>query len=345
MALSTRGKTIAGILAVVVLAGAAFVGYRLLTKDPGEPLIKNPFTDEPVACALTGQEAPRERLAGRRALAVKIENSPDARPQAGLAEADIVFEQEAEGGITRFIAIYQCRDAARLGPIRSARPVDPTVIQQFGDPLFVHAGSVQAVVNAIDRAGLEDINCNLNPEPCPRDPARTAPHDVFTSTRELLLAGGPGDPPEAFFTYDEELERQGTRRGREIHLGFSSAADVVWRYQRSQDRYLRFHGDTPHTLEDGEQVATTNVVVQLVDRETTQVVDSAGNPVPNFDVVGRGQAIVFRNGRAIAGTWERSSSREGTTFMTRAGEVIALAPGTTWVELYPTDAPAPPEFS
>ncbi|MGH2724995.1 MAG: DUF3048 domain-containing protein [Actinomycetota bacterium] len=345
MALSTRAKTMAGILAVVVLAGAAFVGYRLLTKAPDEPLIQNPFTAEPVVCPLTGEETEREKPAARRALAVKIENISEARPQAGLAEADVVYEQEAEGGITRFIAVYQCSDAPRLGPVRSARPVDAPVIQQLGDPLFVHAGSVQAVVNAIARAGLEDINCNQNPEPCPRDPARSAPHDVFTSTRTLYRAGGGGDPPEPLFTYDEDLERRGSRRGRELHLDFSPAADVLWRYERAGNRYLRFHGETPHTVESGDQVAATNVVVQLVDRTSTRITDAAGNTVPNYDVIGRGEAIVFRNGRAIVGTWHRGSPDEITTFLNRRGEEIALAPGTTWVELFPTDAPAPPEFS
>jgi hypothetical protein len=345
VALSTPAKTTAGILAAVLLGAAAFVGYRLLTKDPNEPLLEIPFVSDPVTCPLTGEETEREKVAARRALAVKIENIAEARPQAGLAEADVVYEQEAEGGITRFIVVYQCGDARRLGPVRSARPVDPSVIQQLGDPLFVHAGSVQAVVNAIDRAGLEDINCNLNPQPCPRDPAHTAPHDVFTSTRTLFQAGAGGEAPQPLFTYDAELDRRGTRQGRELHLDFSPATDVVWRYQRSGDRYLRFHAETPHTLEDGDQVGATNVVVQLVDRTSTRITDAAGNPVPNYDVIGKGRAIVFRDGRAIVGTWSRPSPEEVTTFLTRQGEEIPLAPGNTWVELFPTDAPAEPEFS
>ena len=345
--MSTRGRTLLSILVVVVLAAGAFVGWRILTREPGESIAQalNPLDTGPPICPLTGQEASSEGLAGRRALAVKIENSPESRPQAGLAEADIVFEQEAEGGITRFIAVYQCHSTSRLGPIRSARPVDPLVLQQFGQVLFVHAGSVQAVINAIERAGIEDINCNFREEVCPRDPSRTAPHDVFTSTRELYAAGGERTgAPDMPFAYEEELDRAGSRRGREIHLEFSSFADVFWSYDPREDVYLRSHDTTAHTLEDGSQIAARNVVVLRVRRLETSIVDAAGTPVPSFKVSGGGDAYVFRDGRVIQGQWRRANPQEPFSLVTRQGEEIPLAPGTTWVELFPTDAAAPLDF-
>ncbi|HEX2031550.1 MAG TPA: DUF3048 domain-containing protein [Actinomycetota bacterium] len=348
MALSTRGRTLVSVLVVVVLAAGAFVGWSMFTRQPGETLTQavNPFDDSPPVCALTGQEARGEGLAGRRALAVKIENSPESRPQAGLDQADIVFEQEAEGGISRFIAVYQCQNANRLGPIRSARPVDPLILQQFGRVLFVHAGSVQAVINAIERAGIQDINCNFREDVCPRDPTRTAPHDVFTSTKDLYAAGGrKTDAPEPLFTFEEDLDRAGTKRGREIHLEFSPVANVFWSYDPSEDVYLRSHDTTPHALEDGTQVSARNVVVMLVRRVDTNIVDAAGTPVPSFKVSGQGRAYVFRDGRVIQGQWRRPNPEETLTLVTRQGDEIPLAPGTTWVELFPTDAPAPLEFS
>jgi hypothetical protein len=110
------------------------------------------------------------------------------------------------------------------------------------------------------------------------------------------------------------------------------------------DAYLRFHGDDAHRLEDATQVAATNVVVMLVDRESTNIVDVAGNPAPTFDVVGSGDLFVFRNGSVIEGTWKRDSEEDVTRLLDRQGEEIALAPGQTWVELFPSDAPTPPEF-
>jgi hypothetical protein len=345
VALGSRGKTVIGILSVLVLLGGAFVGYRLLTREEGEPIIDIPLVnDEPEPCPLTGLEADDESVLERRVLAVKIENSPEARPQMGLAEADVIYEQEAEGGISRFIALYHCRDADRVGPIRSARPVDPDVLSQYGDPLFVHAGSVDAVINDVEDAGIEMINCNFEEETCPRDESREAPHDVFTSTDALRDFGGEnGEPPADVFAFDEEVPED-ARRGRTLNLNFSPVANVFWKYRNNQDLYLRFHDETLHRLEDRTPVTAANVVVMLVDRETTRIQDSAGNPVPNFDVFGTGDLLVFRNGRVIEGEWRRESPDDVTELLDRRGEEIALAPGQTWVELFPTDAPARPSF-
>jgi Protein of unknown function (DUF3048) N-terminal domain/Protein of unknown function (DUF3048) C-terminal domain len=344
--LTSRGRTAIGIVTVLVLVVVGFVGFRMFTRAEGEPLLPDiPLVGgQPEPCPLTGLEADDEELVDRRVLAVKIENAPDARPQIGLAEADVVYEQEAEGGITRFNVLYHCQDAERIGPIRSARPVDPAILGQYGDPLFVHAGSVDAVLEAIDEAGIEQINCNFEEATCPRDESREAPHDVFTSTDALRdFSDEVGQAPEAVFTFSED-EPENARRGREVNLNFSQYANVTWRYRNNQDAYLRFHDDSVHSLEDGEPVTATNVVVMLVDREDTRITDSAGNPVPNFDVVGRGDLLVFRNGRVIQGKWERESEEDATRLVGRDDEEIALAPGQTWVELFPTDAPAPPEF-
>ncbi len=299
--------------------------------------------DAPPVCPLTGVEAEDESLLERRVLAVKIENSPEARPQIGLVEADIVYEQEAEGGITRFNVLYHCEDSERIGPIRSARPVDPAILQQYGDPLFVHAGSVDAVIEDVEAAGIEDINCNFEVDVCPRDPNHTAPHDVFTSTDALRDAGKtPGSAPEAVFTYDEEVPKG--KRGREVNLNFSPVANVFWRYRANQGQYLRFHDDTAHDLEDGSQVAADNVVVMVVERFDTRITDAAGNAVPNFEIVGSGDLYVFRNGKVIQGRWDRDEDSDKTQLLDRKGEEIFLAPGQTWVELFPDDPASPVEF-
>jgi hypothetical protein len=344
--LTSRTKTGIGIGSAVVLLAVAFVGWRLLTREPGEALLPNiPLVnDEPEPCPLTGLDADDEALLDRRVLAVKIENSPEARPQIGLAEADIVYEQEAEGGITRFNVLYHCRDADRIGPIRSARPVDPAILQQYGEVLFVHAGSAGATVRALDRSSIEQINCNFEEETCPRDEDREAPHDVFASTDALRdFSGKDGTAPGEVFTFSEE-PTEDARRGREVNLNFSPVADVSWRYRNNHDLYLRFHDDDLHELEDGSPVTAANVVVLLVDREATAQTDVAGNPVPTFDVVGRGDLLVFRNGRVIEGSWEREGEKDPIELLDRRGEPIPLVPGQTWIELFPTDAPQPPEF-
>lgn len=299
---------------------------------------------EPAVCPLTGLEVPDESVLERRVLSVKIENAPEARPQIGLAEADVIYEQEAEGGITRFNVLYHCNDAERIGPIRSARPVDPAILSQYGDPLFVHAGSVDAVIRDVEAAGIEDINCNFKVDVCPRDPNFEAPHDIFTSSDALRKAGQEtGASPEQVFTFDPETPAGG-RRGREVNVNFSGVANVIWRYRANLGKYLRFHDETPHDEEDGEQVQADNVVVMLVERLETRISDAAGNPVPNFELVGSGDVLVFRGGRLFQGQWQRESGEDVTRLLDRQGNEIPLAPGNTWVELFPTDAPQAPVF-
>jgi Protein of unknown function (DUF3048) N-terminal domain/Protein of unknown function (DUF3048) C-terminal domain len=347
VALSTRGKTLVGVLSVIVLAGAAFVGFRLLTKEEGEPIIPGvPILGEEPTCPLTGEEAPSESVLGRPALAIKVENIDEARPQSGLLEADIIWEEEAEGGITRFIAVYHCQDATRVGPVRSARPVDPPILMLFRTPLFGYAGGVAKVEQEIAEAGVIDLNYIDAAEAYTRDPNRSAPHDLYTTTQALRReAGGRGRAPEALFTYEDDApERKGTRPGREIVADWSIATDVVWRYRSSDGLYRRFHGEEAHVLEGGDQMAVDNVVAMMVEREETRIVDPAGNPVPNFEVVGEGDVVVFRDGRAIRGSWERPEEEEPLRFVDRQGDDIALKPGTTWIMLYPTDAEAPLEF-
>jgi hypothetical protein len=337
MALSTRGKTMIGVAVVVVLLAAAALGYFLLTG--GGPLAGitggNP---RPKICPLTGLEARGKGAPDRRALAVKVENISVSRPQIGLRAADIVYEQPVEGGITRFIVMFHCRDAARVGPVRSVRESDPLILVQFGSPLFGYSGGIPQVKQATRAAGIIDVGIDEAPDAYELDPNREAPHNLFTSTRALYGAGRGGpELPEPVFTFEEDPPTQGTRRAREIHVNFSPDSDVFWRYRRGQQRYLRFHGDEAHTLEDGSQVFATNVIVQVVVLRPTGRIDPAGNPVPEPVVTGSGRAFVFRNGRIIQGRWIRESRDEPTRFEDRQGNEIALAPGTTWVELFPKE--------
>lgn len=338
MALTTRGKTMIGVALVVVLLAAAALGYFLLTGSGPLAGITGGI-GRPKICPLTGLEPGEGRVVPeRRALAVKIENISVSRPQIGLQAADIVYEQPVEGGITRFVVVFQCRDAARLGPVRSARIVDRDILLQFGSPLFGYSGGIAQVKSAIREAGVRDVNIDEAPDAYELDPSRVAPHNLYTSTRALYRAGGGGrEVPEPVFTFDEDLPSEGARRAREVHVDFSPESDVFWRYRRGQNRYLRFHGEEPHTLEDGKHVSATNVVVQVVMVRLTGLRDPAGNPVPEVNVIGGGPAFVFRNGKVIQGRWVRESKGAITRFEDRQGNEIALAPGTTWVELFPRE--------
>jgi len=289
----------------------------------------------PPTCPLTGKAPPHGVVPGRPVVAVKVENLPEARPQAGLQDADIVYEEPVEGGITRFIVLYQCRDAGRVGPVRSGRTTDPGILVQYGHPILGYAGGAGPVVRAIDEAGLIDENFLVAEGAYTRDPNRAAPHNLYTGTKKLYAAGrSKAGAPDPVFTYDPDLPER-SRRVRTVHLGFSSYSDVYWRWNPGKHRWLRFHGEVPHTLESGVQVSAANVVVQVVEVVPGAIVDAAGNPSPEVGLTGGGKAYVFRDGRMIVGHWERDRLSEVTRFVTRSGEDIALSPGPTWVELLP----------
>jgi hypothetical protein len=341
LSLTRRGKVAAAAATVAILAVAA-VGYFAVFPSRAPAFVQGAMSrvglaepPPPPSCPLTGQPAPHGRVPDRPALAIKVENLPEARPQAGLDRADVVYEEPVEGGITRFIVVYQCHDAGRVGPVRSGRTTDPKVLVQFGRPVMGYAGGQAPVVRAIDRAGMIDMNYNIAISAYIRDDSRAAPHNLYTSTRALWKAAKAKEgAPAPVFAYDPELAGP-SRKARTVHLPFSSYSDVFWKWSRTQAAWLRSHGTVPHLLEDGSQVQAANVVVMQVQVRSGPIVDAAGNHSPEVELTGSGKAYVFRDGRMIVGRWERPTLKDVTTFVTKAGAEIALAPGITWVELLP----------
>ena len=343
MAMTRRGRVIVSVTGALAMTGVG-VGALALTGHAPAP-IQQAFNhatgraEPPPVCPLTGEDAPGGAIPHRPVLAVKVENLSEARPQAGLDRADIVYEEPVEGGITRFIALFQCEEAELVGPIRSGRTTDPQILVQYGKPPLAYSGGANSVRKAIDRAGLTDISETEAPGAYTRDPARVAPHDLFSTTAALRkAAASTSGAPKAVFTYSKDLALK-SRRVATLHLPFSSYADVVWTWNRRKGVWLRAHGSEPHLVTDGSQVEATNIVVQMVDVVPGEIIDPAGNPSPEVDVLGSGKAYVLRDGRLIPGRWERRAESDVTTFVTKSGEAIPLAPGSTWVELFPSTIP------
>ena len=343
--MTLRAKRLLAVALTLLAVGGAVAGYFILTgKDipllPGNQA-SDEEPDEPVTCPLTGELAKNQANVDLTPLAVKVENSEVSRPQAGLNSADVVYEQPVEGGITRFMAIYHCRHAKRVGPVRSARLVDPSLLRQLGSPLFAYAGGVQQVINQVNRAGIIDVNFIIAEPAYKKDPNRSAPHNLFISTKEMFEYGEEGSgTPSPLFTYDPAAPApEIAKRARRIMLDFSPFADVVWRWNAKRSRWNRFHEEERHQLEGGRGVHATNVIVQVVEVRDSGIVDAAGNPSPDVVAVGQGKAYVFRNGQVIEGTWSRGSRSELTRFLDASGNEIPLHPGTTWVELFPDDRP------
>jgi len=295
-------------------------------------------TPPPLVHPLTGEGFPAPQAwQSRQALAIKVENSPASRPQSGLGEADVVFEELTEGGVTRFIAIFHSTDAETVGPVRSARRMDPQIVAPIG-VLFAYSGAVPGVVALVrNTGGVTDVGYDRATSAYYRSPGRRAPHNLYTSTA-ALWKGREGSPPEPLFSFldlgaDPSV---GGRDAASFSFAFAGNSDTVrYAYDADTGTYLRSHGGTPHTTSGGDQVAVTNVIVQSVGVSSGSTVDAAGQATPDTQVVGDGKAVLFRGGRAIEGRWTRSSVGAKTSFVDVDGEPMQLARGSTWIELVP----------
>jgi hypothetical protein len=265
-----------------------------------------------------------------------------ARPQYGLSTADMVVEEPVEGGITRFIVIYQCQNAPRIEPMRSGRMIDPQILEQFGPhPLLAFAGGINAAVAAIDSSSLIDVGVDRSPVSAFwRDPNRPAPHNLVTSTSALYAEGwaenAPHAAPAAVFRYGPVLP--GATPAAGVNIGYQYS-NVTWTWLPKQHVYSRSYSDTgPATYaENGAPVTARNIVVLKVVLYPSQYVEDPTGSHENLLVLtGAGPAIVYRDGAQISGAWRRPALNYGTDLRDSHGRPIYLAPGNTWIELVPT---------
>jgi hypothetical protein len=292
----------------------------------------------------------------RAALAVKIENTPDSRPQSGLENADIVVEEQVEGGITRFIAIFQSHDARVVGPVRSARPEDPDLLRQYG-AILAFSGGAQYVIDHIRRTpNIVMLGPDQAGDAFYRVSNRAAPHNLYSSTAALykVARGQAKNPPTPPFRFSSVVPTPApspspspspnaspaptpiVKDGRSLAINFSTSTyKAVWRWSTIAKAYLRFEGSAPHRVASGKQLSAQNVLVLSVSIYQSAHRDAAGHTTPIARVAGSGKAVLFRNGVQIVGKWSRASLKDPMVFTTTIGTPLLFDPGVTWVELVP----------
>jgi hypothetical protein len=273
----------------------------------------------------------------RPALAVKIDNYPDARPQSGLDQADVIFEEPVEGAITRYVAVYQCQSPPEIGPIRSARNIDIGILGQLSHPILVSVGGINPVIDNLEHAPLTYIDLRTHGTDEVNPPGRFAPYDTY-STPTALWGLDPGDttPPVPLFSFSGQ-HPVGPSVST-IAIPFSSTSNVIWQYSPRQRLYERFYGTAPDNGADGTQNSATNVVVQFVHLTYGPWVENSEGGLEvqaNLYDDASGAAEVFRDGVELEGTWERSSLGTPTQYLSTSGAPISLTPGRTWIELVP----------
>ena len=338
-------------LAWGVLASVGIAGLILSACSSSDPPHKAAVKVKPTtttttaapkpSCPLTGLPAPNGTVPQRPAMAVKIDNYPDGRPQAGLDKADIVFEEPVEGGITRYAAVFQCQDAALIGPARSARNIDIGILGQLGNPLEAHVGGINPVIANIDASPIGDVNLGASDSLMIHPAGRVPPDADFTST-SIVYGTHPtmNTPPQPLFTYSTTLPGAGSPVSN-VNIPFSGTSNVTWHWNGTTNTFQRFYnGLQPDMLVDGAQNQTPNVVVQYVQISYGPWVEnSEGGLEVQADLYpnASGAAMIYRNGQAFQATWHRGDLGSPTQFVNAFGVAIPLEPGTTWVELVPSN--------
>jgi len=297
------------------------VSVAVTTSAPTEPVTR--------VAPLTGREADIEPA--WPALVVKIDNHDRARPQFGINQADIVFEEIVEGGITRLAAVFHSQQADPVGPVRSARTSDFDLLSNLNRPLFANSGGNEIVLLLLREIEMIDVSVNAAVDAYYRLDERRAPHNLLTDTHALWAAGarGVGEPTSLLsFREDRDPPLDSANRSAGVRIDFGSN-EVEFKWDPSSAGWLRSQNGTPHVDADGLLVAPANVIVQFVSYGRS-VANSAS---PEAQLVGEGVVWVFTNGQLIEGTWSRPTPTDVTALMDVAGEPITITPGRTWIEL------------
>lgn len=272
-----------------------------------------------------------------RPLAIMVENHPDARPQSGLAYADVVLEAPAEFGISRFIAVFITREPKVVGPVRSARKYFVLWAKEF-NPLYFHAGGSPGSFSLADRIHLTRTNALWDGRGFYRTSDRVAPHNLYTSIPTLMqverrkghsLRGGTWGG----LRFKEPGTRLGPLVASSIRLNFNDWYYVDWRWDPSTGRYRRWmQGAAAIERTTGSQITATTVIVRQHAVSRIQGDDKGREEIQVF---GSGKAWVFQDGRMTPATWSRDDVNSPTVYRDSAGRQIPVNKGNVWLEVIP----------
>lgn len=337
----TPRRTTAIVLACLVTLGAACSsgGDKKEAKPTTTTTVASTTsTTAPPTAPLTGLPAGDPALIARPALIVKIDNvEPKARPQAGINQADVVYEERVEGSVTRLLAIFQSTNAEPVGPVRSARTSDIAILSPLHRPFFAWSGANPTFAARIRAANLVDVGVDQAKDQYYRAGDRHAPNNLMIrSTGSLMQRASDGSsPPPPILTYRPagqvpvHLEPVA---GVRVTYGTSAGAAPV-EYRWTGEGWARSQKGTPHVDAAGVQVAPANVIIQFVQYADSGTTDQFGKQIPEAQTVGEGDVWVLTAGGLIPGRWHKAAVETVTTYTDVDGKPIDLTPGRTWVAL------------
>ena len=285
----------------------------------------------------------REGIDGQ-VLAVKIDDTNAAHPQIGLEDAEIVYIEQVEGGLTRLAAIFSTVIPQRVGPVRSARISDIDILSQFGRVAFAYSGAQRKLLPVIAAANLQDLGAQRqSPTIYTTDPARNQPFAMVLRA-DLLMQKVIDDnlkvdsAKNVGFVFGE-LQEGGTPT-QKVEVTWPAATySAEWSVEES--RWFLSHNEKLNLADSGVVLGPTTFVIQMVKISPSEYGDKFGGVTPLSETVGTGKAYVFRNGERFVTTWNRPTANSGTTYSLSDGTVMNFDPGQVWVAL--TDRE--PEFT
>lgn len=332
----TRKQLMIGLPILIIILGG--LGYLIFKPQPtAVSTVKHQVSKvavKPIAIIsqLTGE--PSTLIANRLPITgIMIENSDDARPQSGLSNAGVVFEALAEGGITRFLALYQGNDTTSIGPVRSARPYFIDWLLPF-NAAYAHVGGSPAALNEITSLNVRDMNEFYNGGSYTRIASREAPHNVYTSLATLTaLEQSKGWTSSSFTGFPRKADAPSkvpTATTINLTLGTPDMW-VAYQYNPTLNSYLRSEGGAPMVDANTSQQLEPKVVIAMVVPWADGLLDSSDAYYTDYSDVGSGAAYVFQDGIVTIGTWQKTSQTSQLTFTNTDGTPIKLNAGQTWI--------------
>ncbi len=322
---------------LLLLAGSVLV-YLIFIKKNKQPTTTSQNTQvviekpkpKPIMSPLTGRTVQDVSLTKRPVTAVMIENSPDARPQSGLTDADMVYEAVAEGGITRFMALYQESQPQYIGPVRSVRPY----YLDYALPLeasLAHVGGSPEALQDIKTLGVRDLDQFFNDAAYWRITERFAPHNMYTSFERLdKLNQSKNYTSSNFVGLERKSNTAQTPTANSIDLSISGPLySPHFDYVASTNSYNRSQAGKPHIdLKSGKQISPNSLIVLVVNNGIGT--DGYHN---SYNTSGTGKVYVFQDGIVSQGTWTKNDRKSPLVLNDSNNLPMKINSGQTWVSL------------
>jgi hypothetical protein len=308
-----------------------FVGVFSILLLTGCSVVSKIIPDVAVTNFLSGREGINGPV-----LVVKVDDTTQAHPQIGLEDADVVYIEQVEGGLTRLAAIFSSVIPERIGPVRSARISDIEILSQYGRVAFAYSGAQKKLLPVIASANLQDLGAQRqSPTLFTTDPNRTPPYAMVLRA-DLLMQKISDEKMQIDAARDigfkfGELQDGGALTQTAVMHWPAATYSAQWSEQES--RWLLSHNNTVDVADSGLVLGPTTLIIQMVSITPSEYKDKVGGVTPYSQTVGTGKAYVLRNGQRFVTTWNRPDSLSGTTFTFADGTIMNFDPGHIWIAL------------